>query len=250
MLLGHKSRSNDFVCTPQPVSQITALQSHRILLFYSVITCVILTNCVLRTSYCRPSSQRLSSGRAFPARPPSLGIRRRARLLLQQHLACRLDDSFPHHRPRHSFPQSFPGHSANQFTLSHSLLHQTLNTTPLVHDMKIKKLVAALTVTLFGIAAALTAPSSVPPYANVSINDTAAIDPYVYSSCSVLAFFCFAYMLSSFPHSAKTCDEGNTTQHGQGLCGTLPRVRTPSTTPYHPTPHSAEYQAFAVIKLH
>jgi len=48
--------------------------------------------------------------------------------------------------------------------------------------MKIKKLVAALAVTLFGIAAALTAPSSVPPYGNVSINDTAAIDPYVYSS--------------------------------------------------------------------
>jgi hypothetical protein len=46
--------------------------------------------------------------------------------------------------------------------------------------MKVKKLVAALAAMPFGIAAALTAPGSVPPpYGNVSINDTAAIDPYV-----------------------------------------------------------------------
>jgi hypothetical protein len=46
--------------------------------------------------------------------------------------------------------------------------------------MKIKKLVAALAAMPFGIAAALTAPGSVPPpYGNVSVNDTAAIDPYV-----------------------------------------------------------------------
>jgi len=45
--------------------------------------------------------------------------------------------------------------------------------------MKIKKLVAALASTPFGIAAALTASGSVPPYGNVSINDTAAINPYV-----------------------------------------------------------------------
>ena len=45
--------------------------------------------------------------------------------------------------------------------------------------MKLKKLVAALAATSFGIAAALTAPGSVPPYGNVSVNDTAAMDPYV-----------------------------------------------------------------------
>ena len=44
MLSDHKSRSNDSVCTPQPVSQVAALQSHSILLVYSVITCAILTN--------------------------------------------------------------------------------------------------------------------------------------------------------------------------------------------------------------
>lgn len=45
--------------------------------------------------------------------------------------------------------------------------------------MKLKKLAVALATTLFGIAAALTAPGSLPPYGNVSVYDTAAIDPYV-----------------------------------------------------------------------
>jgi hypothetical protein len=61
--------------------------------------------------------------------------------------------------------------------------------------MKIKKLVAALATTPFGVAAALTASGSVPPYGSVSINDTAAIDPYVYSPPSVPAFFCLPYTL-------------------------------------------------------
>lgn len=46
--------------------------------------------------------------------------------------------------------------------------------------MKIKKLTAALVAAMpFGIAAALTAPYSAPHYGNVSMNGTAAIDPYV-----------------------------------------------------------------------
>jgi hypothetical protein len=45
--------------------------------------------------------------------------------------------------------------------------------------MKIKKLSTALAVMPFGIAAASTAPYSAPHYGNVSLNDTAAINPYV-----------------------------------------------------------------------
>lgn len=44
MLTGHRSRSDDFVCTLKPVSQVRAVQSYSILLVYSVITCAILTN--------------------------------------------------------------------------------------------------------------------------------------------------------------------------------------------------------------
>ena len=117
--------------------------------------------------------------------------------------------------------------------------------------MKLKKLVVALAAMPFGIAAALTAPGSAPPYGNVSVNDTAAIDPYVYmfllSSVSSLA-----HTLSSFPRTATSDNEGAIvchnaarlyeTQHDAGIF-------TPSTTPCNPTPHSAKYQAFAVIKL-
>jgi hypothetical protein len=45
--------------------------------------------------------------------------------------------------------------------------------------MKIKKLSAALAAMPFGIAAASMAPYSAPHYGNVSMNDTAAINPYV-----------------------------------------------------------------------
>lgn len=66
--------------------------------------------------------------------------------------------------------------------------------------MKLKKLVVALAMTPFGIAAALTAPGSgPPPYGNVSVNDTAAIDPYVYP---VPASLSFTHTLPSFPHLA------------------------------------------------
>lgn len=64
--------------------------------------------------------------------------------------------------------------SVTLYLARHSTQH-----TLLAHDMKLKKLVVALAATSFGIAVALTAPGSVPPYGNVSINDTAAIDPYV-----------------------------------------------------------------------
>jgi hypothetical protein len=56
-LPNHRSRSDDFVCTPQPVSQVTVLQSYSILLFYSVTTCAILTNiCATHIFLSKPSN--------------------------------------------------------------------------------------------------------------------------------------------------------------------------------------------------
>jgi hypothetical protein len=68
MLTGHRSRSDDFVCTPQPVSQVRALQSCRILLVYSVITCAILTNTC--TTLIFPSNSSNIVSLKFPYRPP------------------------------------------------------------------------------------------------------------------------------------------------------------------------------------
>lgn len=108
----------------------------------------------------------------------SLGVKAR---LLQAAVSI----TTPHSRTATSTSSLISSLSSNPST-NHSpsvtpyLSRRLLNTSPLAHDMKLKKLAVALATTPFGIAAALTAPGSVPPYGNVSVNDTAAIDPYVY----------------------------------------------------------------------
>lgn len=68
MLSGHKSRPDDFVCTPRPVSQVIALQSYSILLVYSTITCAILTNrCTTHISLPNPLN---IVSLTLPYRPP------------------------------------------------------------------------------------------------------------------------------------------------------------------------------------
>jgi hypothetical protein len=96
MLPGHRSRSVDFVCTPQPVSQVAALQSYSILVIDSVTTCAILTNsCTTHIFLSNPSiivslpfhlsptvaqASPHPKSRAFPLFDlPSLGVK--ARLL-------------------------------------------------------------------------------------------------------------------------------------------------------------------------
>ena len=100
------------------------------------------------------------------------------------------------------------------------LSRRLLNTIPLAHDMKLKKLAVALATTPFGIAAALTAPGSAPPYGNVSVNDTAAIDPYVYMFL-LSSVVCLAQTLSSFPRSGTSNIEG----------AIYPKCRTPLRDP-------------------
>jgi len=68
MLTGHRSRSDDFVCTPRPVSQVRALQSYRILLVYSVITCAIPTNSCTTLIFLSNILNIVSL--KFPCRPP------------------------------------------------------------------------------------------------------------------------------------------------------------------------------------
>jgi hypothetical protein len=117
--------------------------------------------------------------------------------------------------------------------------------------MKIKKLSTALAVMPFGIAAASTAPYSVPHYGNVSLNDTAAINPYVYLSCSrpVLPHL-HVSLFPTLDHSLQRRSHWPLLNHAERLLG--PRhdaCAATTSTPHHSTPHSAKYQVFAGIKI-
>jgi hypothetical protein len=119
MLPGHRSRSDDFVCTPQPVSQVTALQSYGILLVYSVTACAISTNSsdthivlsnpsniVSLTFHLSPTVAKASphpKSRAFLLFDlSSLGVKARAFYKLPSRSRLLIPSLQP--QPRHSFP--------------------------------------------------------------------------------------------------------------------------------------------------
>jgi hypothetical protein len=125
--------------------------------------------------------------------------------------------------------------------------------TTIARNMKIKKLTAVLAAMPFGIAAAFTAPDSAPNYHNVSMNGTAAMNPYVSfsffistSTCLTLAFFLSRtrpYLAPKEPLPAA--------HHAGRLSGSF-RCDACSTlsTLLHFTPHSAQYKVIAAIELH